>query len=170
MTQTRAVAILVAVSILSASGCSRTLAVQKPVTLAAAQQVTQAAGKQVVKVQLVTPGRPAAQAEAHAGLLSIGDGNAFILRTPNEEPRRIPFQDTRSVFVNNRDKGLKHGFLAGAIPGALLGLVVGSAFDSMGSGSSNEGAITLTITGALLTGIVGGIVGAAVGHRTTFTF
>jgi hypothetical protein len=179
MTHLQAVSVLVAASLVPAVGCSSTIAVHKPVTLAEAQQVTHAAADRVVKVEVVAPDRPAAPPEVRKGVLTLEDGGAFVLRSPPEEPSRIPFERTRSVVVQDRGKGALEGFLAGAIPGALVGLVLGSAFDEMGcsedgSGSkticSHNAAVALGVSGAVLAGLIGALVGAGIGHRTTFTF
>jgi hypothetical protein len=179
MTHPQAVSVLVAAFLIPAVGCSSTIAVHRPVTLADAQQVTHAAADRVVKVEVVAPDRPAVQPEARKGVLAIQDGGAFVLRSPPEEPRRIPFERTRSVVVQDRGKGALEGFVAGAIPGALVGLVLGSVFDEAGcsedgSGSrticSHDATVTLGLAGGVLAGLIGALVGAAAGHRTTFTF
>lgn len=179
MNRMRAVSLLLATLLVPAAGCSRTLVMRRPVTLEGARHVTQAAAGQTVKVEYLAPDRPAAQTEVREGVLAIADGSAFVLRTPPEEPRRIPFERTHTVVVKDRRRGALVGFVAGAIPGAIVGLVVGSAFDSMGcsdngSGSKTdcpiEGTLTLGIGGAVLTALIGTIIGSSVGHRTTFTF
>jgi hypothetical protein len=178
MTRIHAISVLTA-SLVSAGGCARSIAMHRPATLADAQQVTQAAAGRMVKVQLATPDRTAAKPETREGVLAIADGSAFVLGKPPEEPRRIPFEHTRSIVVKDRGKGALAGFLAGAIPGALVGASLGSAFDSAGCGEdgsgsrtrcSSEATVTMAIGGALITGLIGGVIGAAIGHRTTFTF
>jgi uncharacterized membrane protein YeaQ/YmgE (transglycosylase-associated protein family) len=160
-------------------GCSNTIALHKPVTLADAQQVTKATANQAVKVQVVLLDRPGAEPEVREGILAVDDGGAFVLSSPPEEPRRIPFELTRKVVLKNRRMGALEGFLVGAIPGALVGFLLGSALDQSGCNEDGSGmrsvcsssaALKLGLGGAVLSGVVGAVVGAAVGQRTTFTF
>jgi hypothetical protein len=177
MLLSRIVGALLVVCAFAGVGCSTNSTIRQPTSPAEAAQILAGPGSRAVRLEIEFPEGP----EVLRGALSPFDADTFTIVEPSGQKRSVPFQDVRSITYNDRFKGLRNGFLVGAISGFLAGALLSrdwcsdrgdmrSTDDSWSSSCNGNNLIQAGLASGLVAGVIGGVAGVVIGHPTILTF
>ncbi|MEM7414826.1 MAG: hypothetical protein AAF389_04960 [Gemmatimonadota bacterium] len=156
----RGIIALLAVAV--TSGCSTTIAVERPISPNARAQIAEDGSGHRAQIS------HSDGAESAAYRLRVTD-DALAVRGADSGPEvEIPLDDVDELRFVRHGKGALDGWGMGALVAIGFGVVVYAVEDDSGWFGRTDSAILATLGVSILTMPIGAAIGGAIGHRVTY--